>query len=231
MSLNHTPQFILASDRSILVKFGHEISEEFHQRVFVFTDFVLTNRIKSVVNIHPAYSSVLFTLDLKADLKEILSLIKKSWEASTQTDIPKIRQVEIPVLYGDELGEDMDRVSQHTGLNQSEIIQCHEGGLYKVYFTGFSPGFPYIGGMDPSLNTPRLTTPRKQVPAGTIGIAAEQTGIYPLSSPGGWNLIGQTPIKIFDWHHPTDLRLRMGDSIKFISVTKEEFDQLKENVT
>ena len=231
MAINHTPQFILASDRSILVKFDNEISEEIHQRVFAFTDFVLTNRIKSVVNIHPAYSSVLFTLDLNADLKEILSIIKKSWEASMQTDIPKMRQVEIPVLYGGELGEDIDRVSQHTGLNKSEIIQCHESGLYKVYFTGFSPGFPYIGGMDPSLSTPRLTTPRKQVPAGTIGIAAEQTGIYPLSSPGGWNLIGQTPIKIFDWHHPTDLRLRMGDSIKFISVTKEEFDQLKENVT
>jgi inhibitor of KinA len=231
MALNHTPQFILASDRSILVKFGSEISEEIHQRVFAFTDFVLTNRIKSVVNIHPAYSSVLFTLNLNVDLKEILSLIKKSWEASTQTDIPKMRQVEIPVLYGGELGKDMDRVSQHTGLNQSEIIQCHEGGLYKVYFTGFSPGFPYIGGMAPSLNTPRLATPRKQVPSGTIGIAAEQTGIYPLSSPGGWNLIGQTPIKIFDWHHPTNLRLRMGDSIKFISVTKAEFDQLKENVT
>jgi len=231
MAINHTPQFILASDRSILVKFDNEISEEIHQRVFAFTDFVLTNRIKSVVNIHPAYSSVLFTLNLNVDLKEILSLIKKSWEASTQTDIPKMRQVEIPVLYGGELGKDMDRVSQHTGLNQSEIIQCHEGGLYKVYFTGFSPGFPYIGGMAPSLSTPRLTTPRKQVPAGTIGIAAEQTGIYPLSSPGGWNLIGQTPIKIFDWHHPTNLRLRMGDSIKFISVTKAEFDQLKENVT
>ena len=231
MSLNHTPQFILASDRSILVKFGHEISEEFHQRVFAFTDFVLNNRIKSVVNIHPAYSSVLFTIDLNADLKETLSIIKESWLTSTQLDIPKMRQVKIPVLYGGKVGKDMNRISQYTGLNQSEIIQCHEGGLYKVYFTGFSPGFPYIGGMDPSLSTPRLNTPRQQVPAGTIGVAAEQTGIYPLSSPGGWNLIGQTPIKIFDWHHPTDLRLRMGDSIKFISITKKEFDQLKENVT
>ena len=231
MALNHTPQFILASDRSILVKFGSKISEEIHQRVFAFTDFVLTNRIKSVVNIHPAYSSVLFTLDLNADLNAMLSLIKKSWEASAQTELPDSRHLEIPVLYGGELGEDMDRVSQHTGLNQSEIIQSHEGGSYKVYFTGFSPGFPYIGGMDPSLSTPRLTTPRKLVPAGTIGIAAEQTGIYPLSSPGGWNLIGQTPIKIFDWHQPTDLMLRIGDSIKFISITKEKFDQLKENVT
>lgn len=231
MALNHTPQFILASDRSILVKFGSKISEEIHQRVFAFTDFVLTNRIKSVVNIHPAYSSVLFTLDLNADLNAMLTLIKKSWEASAQTELPNSRHVEIPVLYGSELGEDMDRVSQHTGLNQSEIIQSHEGGSYKVYFTGFSPGFPYIGGMDPSLSTPRLTTPRKLVPAGTIGIAAEQTGIYPLSSPGGWNLIGQTPIKIFDWHQPTDLMLRIGDSIKFISITKKEFDQLKENVT
>ena len=231
MALNHTPQFILASDRSILVKFGHEISEEIHRRVFAFTDFVLTNRIKSVVNIHPAYSSVLFTLDLNADLNEILYLIKKSWETSAQTELPDSRHVEIPVLYGDGFGEDMNRVSQHTGLNKSEIIQSHEGGLYKVYFTGFSPGFPYIGGMDPSLSTPRLTTPRKQVPAGTVGIAAEQTGIYPLPSPGGWNLIGRTPIKIFDWNHPTDLQLRMGDSIKFISITKEEFVQLKENVT
>ena len=231
MALNHTPQFILASDRSILVKFGSKISEEIHQRVFAFTDFVLTNQIKSVVNIHPAYSSVLFTLDLNADLNEMLSLIKKSWDASTQTNISDSRHVKIPVLYGDTFGEDLDRISQHTGLNKSEIIQSHEGGSYKVYFTGFSPGFPYIGGMDPSLSTPRLTTPRKQVPAGAVGIASEQTGIYPLSSPGGWNLIGQTPIKIFDWHHPTDLRLRMGDSIKFISITKEEFDQLKENVT
>jgi inhibitor of KinA len=231
MALNHTPQFILASDRSILVKFGHEISEEIHQRVFAFTDFVLTNRIKSVVNIHPAYSSVLFTLDLNADLNETLSLIKKSWEASAQTDIPEVRHVEIPVLYGGEFGKDMDRVSRHTGLNQSEIIQCHEAGSYKVYFTGFSPGFPYIGGMDPLLSTPRLTTPRKQVPAGSVGIAAKQTGVYPLSSPGGWNLIGQTPIKLFDWLHPTDLQLRMGDSIKFNSITKEEFVQLKENVT
>ena len=189
MALNHTPHFILASDRSILVKFGSKISEEIHQRVFAFTDFVLTNRIKSVVNIHPAYSSVLFTLDLNADLNEILYLIKKSWETSAQTELPDSRHVEIPVLYGSELGEDMDRVSQHTGLNKSEIIQSHEGGSYKVYFTGFSPGFPYIGGLDPSLSTPRLTTPRKQVPAGTIGIAAEQTGIYPLSSPGGWNLL------------------------------------------
>ena len=146
MALNHTPQFIHASDRSILVKFGHEISEEIHQRVFAFTDFVLNNQIKSVVNIHPAYSSVLFTLDLNADLNETLSLIKKSWEASPQTEIPEVRHVEIPVLYGGEFAEDMDRVSRHTGLNQSEIIQCHEGGSYKVYFTGFSPGFPYIGG-------------------------------------------------------------------------------------
>ena len=137
MSLNHTPQIILASDRSILVKFGHEISEEFHQRVFTLTDFVLTNRIKSVVNIHPAYSSVLFTLDLNADLNAMLSLIKKSWEASAQTELPDSRHVEIPVLYGSELGEDMDRVSQHTGLNQSEIIQSHEGGSYKVYLTEY----------------------------------------------------------------------------------------------
>mgnify|MGYP000530662407 CR=1 FL=1 len=231
MALNHTPQFILASDRSILVKFGHEISEEIHQRVFAFTDFVLNNQIKSVVNIHPAYSSVLFTLDLNADLNEILSLIKKSWEASPQTDIPEVRHVEIPVLYGGEFGEDMDRVSRHTGLNQGEIIQRHESGSYKVYFTGFSPGFPYIAGLDPSLSTPRLTTPRKQVPACAVGIAEEQTGIYPLASPGGWNLIGQTPLKIFDWTHPLDLRVKMGDHIKFISISKEDFDRLKENVT
>ena len=231
MALNHTPQFVPASDQSVLVKFGEEISNEVHQQVFTFYHFILKMPIKGVINIHPAYASILFTLEQNAGLHKTLTLIKKSWKASTQMRIPEARQVKIPVLYGGEFGEDMDRVSQHTGLDPIEIIKRHQGGSYLVYFTGFSPGFPYIGGMDPSLSTPRLTTPRKQVPAGAVGIAGEQTGIYPLSSPGGWNLIGQTPIKIFDWHHPTDLPLRMGDSIKFISITKEEFDQLKENVT
>ena len=231
MTLNNIPQFISASDRSILVKFGEEISDKIHQQVFIFYRFVLKKQIKGVINIHPAYASILFTLERNVELIKTLTTIKRSWKTSTQTRIPKPGQVEIPVLYGGEFGEDMDRVSWHTGLNQGEIIQRHESGSYKVYFTGFSPGFPYIAGLDPSLSTPRLTTPRKQVPAGTVGIAGEQTGIYPLASPGGWNLIGQTPLKIFDWTHPLDLRVKMGDRIKFISISKKDFDRLKENVT
>ena len=231
MALNHTPQFVPASDQSVLVKFGEEISDKIHQQVFTFYRFVLKKQIKGVINIHPAYATILFTLERNVELNKTLTTIKRSWKASTQTRIPKPRQVEIPVLYGGEFGEDMDRVSQHTGLDPVEIIKRHQGGSYLVYFTGFSPGFPYIGGMDPSLSTPRLTTPRKQVPAGAVGIAEEQTGIYPLASPGGWNLIGQTPLKIFDWTHPLDLRVKMGDRIKFISISKEDFDRLKENVT
>jgi inhibitor of KinA len=136
------------------------------------------------------------------------------------------RTIEIPVCYEDEFGPDLGRVLKHTGYDKEELIERHTSGRYLVYFLGFSAGFPYIGGMDESLATPRLKTPRKAVPAGSVGIAGQQTGIYPLSTPGGWNLIGRTPLHLFNRSNPKDTAIRMGDRIRFRTVGRAEFESL-----
>ena len=136
------------------------------------------------------------------------------------------RTIEIPVCYEDEFGPDLGRVLKHTGYDKEELIKRHTLGRYLVYFLGFSAGFPYIGGMDESLATPRLEAPRKAVPAGSVGIAGQQTGIYPLSTPGGWNLIGRTPLPLFNRSNPKDTSIRMGDRIRFHTVGRAEFESL-----
>ena len=136
------------------------------------------------------------------------------------------RTVEIPVCYEDEFGPDLGRVLKHTGYDKEELIERHTSGRYLVYFLGFSAGFPYIGGMDESLATPRLKTPRKAVPAGSVGIAGQQTGMYPLPTPGGWNLIGRTPLPLFNRSNPKDTSIRMGDRIRFRTVGRAEFESL-----
>ena len=136
------------------------------------------------------------------------------------------RTVEIPVCYEDEFGPDLGRVLKHTGYDKEELIERHTSGRYLVYFLGFSAGFPYIGGMDESLATPRLKTPRKAVPAGSVGIAGQQTGMYPLPTPGGWNLIGRTPLPLFNRSNPKDTAIRMGDWIRFHTVGRAEFESL-----
>jgi len=128
------------------------------------------------------------------------------------------RTVEVPVMYGGENGPDLDKISKNAGLSSSEVVKRHSEAEYLVYFIGFSIGFPYLGGMDISIAAPRLDSPRKSVPKGSIGIAGDQTGVYPLSSPGGWNLIGRTEMDIFNVDDPEQSALRMGDCVKFIPV-------------
>jgi inhibitor of KinA len=172
---------------------------------------------------------MLFTLDKMANIGDTIQAIENSLDMGQNTETPQARLVEIPVLYGDNYGKDIQRVAQFSGLNEKEIIQKHQSGNYLVYFLGFSPGFPYIGGMDRGLTTPRLQTPRKCVPQGSVAIAGEQTGIYPFSSPGGWNLIGRTPLEIFNLSNPKNSLIQMGDKVQFKSISKDKYEQLKES--
>ena len=128
------------------------------------------------------------------------------------------KTLDVPVLYGDEYGPDLDRIAIHSGINVHEVIKRHSGTIYTVSFIGFSIGFPYCSGMDDSISTPRLENPRKLVETGSVAIAGTQTGISPLSSPGGWNLIGKTSIPIFDKNDPENSYLQMGDQIRFIPI-------------
>ena len=220
------PTVIPASDRSILVQFGDGISEDLHHQVFLFTQGLLASSHQAISNISPGYSSVLVRLHHQATMAEGMDTIAAALKDGHPGDTVLKRTIEIPVCYEDEFGPDLGRVLKHTGYDKEELIERHTSGRYLVYFLGFSAGFPYIGGMDESLATPRLKTPRKAVPAGSVGIAGQQTGIYPLPTPGGWNLIGRTPLPLFNRSDPKNTAIRMGDRIRFRTVGRAEFESL-----
>jgi inhibitor of KinA len=211
------------------VELGHKISESTHKKIFTLITYLIRNPIHGVVNIHPGYYSILLTLDKMANIDDTIRVVENILDVVQNSEPPEGKLVEVPVLYGGNYGKDIQRVVQFLKLSEDEIIQRHQSGNYLVYFLGFSPGFPYLGGMDQDLTTPRIQTPRKRVPQGSVAIAGGQTGIYPLPSPGGWNLIGRTPLKIFNISNPQNSLIQMGDKVQFKSISKDEYERLKES--
>ena len=177
-----SPKIIPASDRTILVKFGNQISKNLHKQVFSLSKYLLDSNIDDIINIHPAYSSVMISLKNSSKLNEISKFISESISRLDKYENVDSKMIKIPVVYGSEYGPDLERVSEHTGLSSSKIIKHHSQKEYLVYFIGFSIGFPYFGGMDNVIATPRLESPRKIVPEGSIGIAGNH--IYSFNSSG-----------------------------------------------
>jgi KipI family sensor histidine kinase inhibitor len=205
-----------ASDRSLLVTFGENISVETHGRVFHLTRAL--ENIRGILNLHPAYASLLVEFDPRLrDHAQIEALVRDSVgsEAAANHEVES-RLVEIPVRYGGEFGPDLADVARHTGLTPERVVEMHAGAEYLVYFLGFAPGFAYLGGLPPELATPRLAAPRKRVPAGSVAIGGNQTGMYPIDSPGGWRIIGHTDAKLFDPNAAEPVLLRMGDRLRFV---------------
>ena len=211
------------------MELGHKILESTHKNIFTLITHLIRNPIHGVVNIHPGYYSILLTLDKMANIDDTIRVVENILDVVQNSEPPEGKLVEVPVLYGGNYGKDIQRVVQFLKLSEDEIIQRHQSGNYLVYFLGFSPGFPYLGGMDQDLTTPRIQTPRKRVPQGSVAIAGGQTGIYPLPSPGGWNLIGRTPLKIFNISNPQNSLIQMGDKVQFKSISKDEYERLKES--
>jgi KipI family sensor histidine kinase inhibitor len=146
---------------------------------------------------------------------DAIERLQNWWEESEAIE-PESRLIEIPVIYGKAQGPDLDNVARHTGMTPRQVVECHAGADYIVYFLGFQPGFPYLGGMPSTLATPRHGEPRLSVPAGSVGIGGSQTGIYPLETPGGWQLIGQSLIAMFDPLREQPTLLLPGDSVRFV---------------
>ena len=221
-----TPKILPASDRTILIQFGNKISENKHKDVLHYSQVLAEWSDSLINNISPGYCSILIRLQDNVSIKQSISLIRKIFNNDTQINIAPSRTVNIPVCYDGEFSPDMNRVMEHTGYCRDEIIDRHVSGSYLVYFIGFTPGFPYMGGMDTSLETPRQKTPRTIVPAGSVAIGGKQTGIYPIESPGGWNIIGKTYLPLFNWNDINSNPIKMGYRIQFHAISKKKFDNM-----
>jgi inhibitor of KinA len=222
------PVYRLVGDTGLLVEYGDEINEEINQKVRALALALARNLPDGVVEVIPTYRSILIPYDpVLTGPEKLRSAIESIDSQIEDIELPPPETVRIPVCYGDEFGPDIDFVASCNKLTVDEVIEIHSRPEYRIYMIGFTPGFPYLGGLDDRLVTPRLETPRTSVPAGSVGIANNQTGMYSVESPGGWRIIGRTPLWLFaPWRkHP--FLYQAGDRIKFVPIPREEFDRIQ----
>ena len=217
-------RFRAASDQSLLVYFGQQITVEAHRRVRKLVRLLQAEPISGMRNLHPAYCSLLIKFDLRMLRHDELEAILREYLArSVDVALPEPRNVEIPVCYGGEFGPDLDDVAQLHSMTPDQVIDLHSSVTYLVYFLGFVPGYPYLGELPEALATPRLATPRQRVPAGSVAIGGKQTGIYPFTTPGGWRLIGRTYLQLFRQDRESMSLLSIGDRVRFIPISSAQF--------
>lgn len=219
------PTIFITGENSIRFSFGNEITQETFDIVRCFHLFIEEQWESLVQEIVPSYHTVTVYLNKHNTFENIdIQYLLDLWDESNQTGEKVIsRFLYIPVCYEEPYCEDMSRISEYTGLIPEEIIQMHSQTVYTVYMIGFLPGFPYLGELPSALKVPRLDKPRVAVPKGTVGIGGSQTGIYPVSSPGGWNILGRTPIDIFDPLRAEPFLLQAGTQLKFVPISYEDY--------
>jgi inhibitor of KinA len=221
-------QFQPASDQSLLIYFGQQITPDAHQRVRKLLRLLEQKPIAGVHNLNPAYFSILVTFDAlllnQADVEEILRGYIHRLDALR---IAKGRELKIPTCYGGEFGPDLNDVASLHGLTPAQAIELHASVTYVVYFLGFVPGFAYLGELPEALATPRLASPRRNTPPGSVGIAGNQTGVYPFATPGGWRLIGRTPTAMFRPDRKAMSLLAIGDRVRFTPISAARFAVLE----
>ena len=220
-------RFFAASDQSLLVYLGEQVSLETHERVAKLLHLLESEPIPGIRNLHPAYCSVLVKFDaLKLDHARLEAILRGYLERLPQLTLPEVREVEIPVCYGGKFGEDLDVVAALLGISAERVIELHASVAYRVYFLGFVPGFAYLGELPVELVVPRLPSPRRSVPAGSVAIAGGHTGVYPLATPGGWRLIGRTPMAMFRPDRAQMGAVALGDRVRFVAVSEDQFAEL-----
>lgn len=227
---NYKPEILPSGDSSILVRFGEQISESINRKVITFQNNLEMKNIHGVIETIPAYASLLIIYNpLIVSYKDIFHQIGKILKEPATEKAVKSRTITVPVCYDTSLGLDLQEVSEHTGLSIDEIIKIHTASTYYVFMLGFVPGFPYLGEIDERIACPRKASPRQVVPEGSVGLAGRQTGIYPIESPGGWQIIGRTPLKIFNPVNENIFPIQAGDHIQFKSIDLKEFESLSKN--
>ena len=223
-------RFQPSSDQSLLIYFGNKVTLDFHQHVIKLLRLLELKPIPGIRNLHPGYCSLLVVFDgLNLQHGELEAILREYLDRLEDAPLPQPRQMEIPVCYGEEYGPDLNGVAEVHGLSIAQAIELHCSNTYVVYFFGFVPGFAYLGEVSESLATPRLARPRLRVPPGSVGIAGRQTGVYPFVTPGGWRLLGRTPIAMFRPDRAGMSFLSIGDRVRFVPISRERFAEM-ENV-
>ncbi|MEW6529812.1 MAG: 5-oxoprolinase subunit PxpB [Thermodesulfobacteriota bacterium] len=221
------PIIRLIGDRGVLVEYGNTISQEINRKVRTVAVALNLEMPEGIVEVIPTYRSLLIIYDpLIISLKHVEKELESIEDRLDGLDIPLPRTVEIPVLYGGEYGPDIEFVAHTHNLTVDDVVRIHSGAIYQIYMIGFTPGFPFLGGLPEELHTPRVETPRALVPAGSVGIANNQTGMYPIDSPGGWRLIGRTPLKLFDPVKEDPFLYSAGDMIRFVPISADEYNRI-----
>lgn len=212
-------------ESAVSVRFEERIAPDISREVTDYAFAVERAHIDGVEELIPSYCALMVLFDPE---KQSFDTVKAALEAvrPEAASREEARTVELPVCYGGEYGPDLAFVAQNAGVSQEEAVALHCAAAYRVYMLGFTPGFPYLGGMDARLASPRLDRPRTEVCAGSVGIAGEQTGIYPMRSPGGWRIIGRTPLSLYDPARGEPFMLRAGDTLRFAAISPEEFQRL-----
>ncbi len=226
-------EIVQISETAALVEFGKVINEEINKRVRTFCNYIDDHPFKGFVEYVPAFTSISviynpLELNYESPYEEVKELLE---EMLCHVDFLKVYEeniVNIPVCYGGEFGPDIKYVAEINNLTVEEVIKIHSEGKYLVYMVGFAPGFPYLGGMSEKISAPRRESPRIAIPEGSVGIAGMQTGVYPIETPGGWQLIGRTPIKMFKLDRQPQSILKAGDIARFYPISYDEYMKLKE---
>lgn len=221
------PRYRRVGEGGLLVEFADLIDPTVNGRIQALLAALDAAPPPGLRELIPAYRTLLILYDPLAVAEEALlarvrAIVPTMGESATPS-----RLVTIPTIYGGEFGPDLEDVATHCGLASEEIIVRHSSATYLVYFIGFSPGYPYLGGLDPALATPRLASPRVRVPAGAVAIGGQQTGIYPQETPGGWRIIGRTPLRLYDPQAPDPFLLRAGDRVRLRPIGANEYAALR----
>jgi inhibitor of KinA len=217
-------RFCAASDQSLLVYLGNEIGQAAHENVLRLLRSMEAASPVWLRNLQPAYCSLLLSFDpAKIAHDQVEAFVRSLPQSSKQISPVSSRTVEIPVCYGGEFGPDLEESSALLSLSPQRIIELHLATTYCAYFLGFAPGFAYLGNLPSQLELPRLSTPRKKVPSGAVAIAGKQTAVYPFVTPGGWRLIGQTPLTMFRTDRDPMGFIAIGDHVRFRAISREEF--------
>lgn len=224
-------KILTAGDSSILIQFGNAIDPDINARIAATVQLMREQHIEGVVDMIPAFCTLLINYDPRViSYDEMKMRMEKILSVEIAAGARKKKVFEIPVCYGGEFGPDLPTIAEHAGLSEQEVIDIHTSTDYLIYMLGFLPGFTYLGGLDERIHTPRLANPRIRIPAGSVGIGGSQTGIYPMDSPGGWQLMGLTPVKTYDPEREVPILVEAGDYIRFVPVDRAEYDRIKEEV-